>query len=398
MLNTINHPEEINFSRETLASLTVNSGGIVSSKTGHYKSIWIRDNLFCSYAYEYMGEKEKAYKTVDNVFNILLSFKDKIKSITQLDDPFTANSYIPSRYSDLDQKELPQEISYLHLDLPGLFLYRIAQIHSYGYKIVSNNARKEFISLLVNYLEKMEWPHTLEYGIWEEGPELHTSTLACVLAGLELMTKYFPEIKIQKKFINHGKKKLFEFLPTESVTRPTDMCLLSVFWPLSLIKIDTAHQLIMTIENELVKKKGLIRYSRDGYYNPRPDSPRGTEPRWPLGFGWLAICFFSLIPLTQYYLQKKKNSAAKNKEPDNEIEYLTPHECYTKGMNYLDKCRQQKDIYNHIPELISGGEPNINSPFAWAESFYIVANSLAMDYKDEFEKPILNDVENNQNA
>lgn len=362
--------EEIQQAFKILAELTTPGGCVLSSKTGHYHSVWIRDNLFCTFALEYSGRIEESARITRQMFDIVYGYKETILQVVNAPDPFALSHFLPCRFEQDDLRELSQETGYLHLDYPGMLLFKVGQLTSQGQEIIDPNSPEEieFLQTLIRYLEILEYPTTLEFGLWEEGPEVHASTLMLVLAGLESARTAFPELKTDARLAKAARDKLDQYWPEESVTRPVDVCQLVGYWPLGWLTFERASELVKNIEGSLVKRRGVIRYPEDAYYNPRPDSPRGTEPRWPLGFAWLAITFFQMAAWLE--------SAPDEERPGD----ANAGQLRERGWHYLNKCREQKVFgTGHLPELISGGDPNINTPFSWAESFYALACLLARD-------------------
>jgi phosphorylase kinase alpha/beta subunit len=97
------------------------------------------------------------------------------------------------------------------------------------------------------------------------------------------------------------------------------------------------------VERKLVRKRGLIRYPGDHYYN------RDGEAEWTMGFPWLAIIY--------------KKLGGKRK-----FDF------------YMAKARFVMNGSGHLPELYFAGskEHNANTPLGWAQSLYIVALAEGM--------------------
>ena len=108
--------------------------------------------------------------------------------------------------------------------------------------------------------------------------------------------------------------------------------------------------IISAIENNLVRRSGVVRYPGDLYYNADRTKPAGNEAEWPLGFAWLFIVYSQL--------------AVKATPP---VEYIEKAELY---LNRLESVMTPEGL---VPELYTGGKPNYNVPLAWAQSFYVVA-------------------------
>ena len=138
--------------------------------------------------------------------------------------------------------------------------------------------------------------------------------------------------------IQKGEIILNALLPNESASKPVDLALLSLIYPLNIVTNDQATRILANVEAHLVRAKGIIRYPGDQYYN------NGAEANWALGFPWLAIIY--------------------NQRSD-----------HTKYNYYLNKTREAMNENSELPELYYAGTSihNENSPLAWAQALYLVA-------------------------
>jgi hypothetical protein len=120
-----------------------------------------------------------------------------------------------------------------------------------------------------------------DYGVWEEGPEEHSSSFGAVLGGLMMwfdqafydykcknkieISRYVP---VSERMIADGFGALSRVLPRESGTRPYDLSQLSLIWPYNIIDFDTKKQLLHNIETHPVGPRGVRRYPGDVYHEP----------------------------------------------------------------------------------------------------------------------------------
>jgi len=106
------------------------------------------------------------------------------------------------------------------------------------------------ISHIRNYIFNMGFE--ADYGVWEEGPEEHSSSFGAVLGGLMMWFdqgfydyKYKNKIEISRyvpvreRMIADGFGALSRVLSRESGTRPYDLSQLSLIWPYNIIDFDT---------------------------------------------------------------------------------------------------------------------------------------------------------------
>jgi phosphorylase kinase alpha/beta subunit len=224
---------------------------------------------------------------------------------------------------------------------------------------------------MVLYLTTVRWHTDPDFGMWEEGPEVHASSIGAVLAGLTMWHddgyyhyKYKSQIPIHhylpvpQEFIEAGRAALDRTLPSESNSRPFDLAQLSLIWPYYIIPDSQALQIVASIEKHLVRKMGVIRYPGDLYYNADRTMPFGNEAEWPLGFAWLSIVY-SQLAIKAQRTGSVAGSAA---------------EFIQKAEHYLKKLESVMTEDGLVPELYTNGKPNYNVPLAWAQSFYIVAH------------------------
>ena len=130
--------------------------------------------------------------------------------------------------------------------------------------------------------------------MWEEGPEVHSSSVGAVLAGLTMWHdhgfydyKYRNHIDIShiipvsERFLEDGARALSKLLPRESESRPYDLAQLSLLWPYNILKDQFALQeeILDNIERHLVRAHGVVRYPGDRYFNANQDDPFGHEAR-----------------------------------------------------------------------------------------------------------------------
>ena len=139
--------------------------------------------------------------------------------------------------------------------------------------------------------------------MWEEGPEVHSSSIGAVLAGLTMWHdhgyydyKYKNHIDISDLIpvvgaLPRGRRAgaARSILPRESASRPSDLAQLSLLWPYNILKDQFALQeeILDNIENHLVRAYGVVRYPGDRYFNSNQSDPSAT--RRSGRSGWLAV-------------------------------------------------------------------------------------------------------------
>ncbi|MBI1910429.1 MAG: hypothetical protein HYS21_00340 [Deltaproteobacteria bacterium] len=357
----------------------INGGYIASDYCGdkggdRYNVFWLRDIMYATYANEYVGSYDKMIESYRLIIRIFQKYRHKITNGARKRHYLgsCANEVIHARIHPVTLEELTSEWGHHQLDIFGLFLYKTGDLIKKGHNVISTDQVETQILLrdMVLYLTTVRWHSDPDFGVWEEGPEMHSSSIGSVLAGLTMWHddgyyhyKYKSQIPIHQflpipqGFVESGRAALDSLLTRESDSRPYDLAQLSLIWPYYIISDSQAFQIIGNIERNLVRKHGVIRYPGDLYYNSDRAKPIGNEAEWPLGFAWLSIVYSQL---------------AVKAIRTGEI-FGPPIDFIQKSEIYLQKLESVMTEDGMVPELYTGGKSNYNVPLAWAQSFYIVA-------------------------
>jgi phosphorylase kinase alpha/beta subunit len=206
---------------------------------------------------------------------------------------------------------------------------------------VSDDDDLRVVQKLVRYLETLEYWHDEDSGMWEENQEMHASSIGACVAGLE-MTRHIRGIVVPDGLIQKGKDALAELLPRESPTKFADLALLSLIWPYAVTTPEQTTAILRNVEYHLLRRRGVIRYKGDRYYNANADGV-SEEAEWTFGLSWLAIIY------------KKLNNSKKARE-------------------YLEKAKAAVSEKG-VPELYYSNTDryNDNTPLGWSESLFVVA-------------------------
>jgi phosphorylase kinase alpha/beta subunit len=297
-----------------------------NAKTGYHR-VWIRDNIYALFGFEAKKDYYTSVKTVHALLDILKQHQYKIDWMIKEPNPKHSYRYVHPRYEP-DGKEIPEPWGNKQNDAIGALLWKIGQLDQKK-AMVWREGDQQIVQKLVKYLEAIEYWHDSDNGMWENEEEVHASSVGACLAGLLAVqhTVYVP-----LHLIAHGEHALRTMLPRESNMRHTDLALLSLIWPYNVVTQKEAEQILKNVE-ELVREKGVIRYSGDAYYN------NGKEAEWPMGLPWLAIIYKQLGKTNKYHF-------------------------------YLNKARNALNANGELPELYLGGTSthNENTPLAWAMS------------------------------
>jgi GH15 family glucan-1,4-alpha-glucosidase len=328
-----------------LKDLQYDSGLFAASqknvKTGYNKA-WIRDNFYECLAFEVLGDYETVRKTYRAILNIFEKHELKIDHAISK-KPEHRYQYIHPRYNPETFDEFWEEWGNKQNDAIGCILFKIGELeHIKGMHILEGENDRRIVQKLVNYLSTLEYWHDQDSGMWEEDEEIHASSVGACLAGLK-MVKNVKGIHVSDKLIAKGEETLDNMLPRESYRKFVDLALLSLIWPYKVTNKKQAEMILENVEYHLLRKKGVIRYKNDHYYNKNPDG-YSEEAEWTFGLSWLSIIYHELG------IEKRAKKFLKLAE---------------KTITHDGK----------IPELYfsNTNKYNDNTPLGWSESMFIVA-------------------------
>ncbi|OGD05853.1 hypothetical protein A2379_01960 [Candidatus Amesbacteria bacterium RIFOXYB1_FULL_47_13] len=329
---------------EILRRLRYKSGLFAASKkqsqTG-YDRPWLRDNFYETLAFEVIGDWKTVEKTYRSILTILLKHEAKIDWAIQ-NKPTASFQYIHARFHPETFNEFWEEWGNKQNDAVGCILFRIGELEIRHRRcILKTPDHERIVNKLVKYLGSIEYWKDPDSGIWEEGEELHASSVGACVAGLKSVARLSP-IAVPLHLIHDGEQALFRLLPRESDLKFVDLAQLSLIWPYEVITPDLRDEILKNVEYHLLRERGVIRYKGDRYYNKNPDGV-SEEAEWTFGLSWLAIIY---------------NHMGREDKASELIKNLIA-----------------EDTPEGLPELYFSNSPeyNANTPLGWSESLFIVA-------------------------
>ncbi|OIO62486.1 glycoside hydrolase family 15 [Candidatus Woesearchaeota archaeon CG_4_10_14_0_2_um_filter_33_10] len=327
-----------------LKNLQYKSGLFAASKkdidTGYEKS-WLRDNFYECLAFDVIGDGDTVEKTYKSLLDVFLKHEYKIDYAIRK-KPEQKHEYIHARYHPETFDEFWEDWGNKQNDTIGAILFNIGRFEErYKRKILKDEAHIRIVNKLVKYLESIQYWCDKDSGMWEEDEEVHASSVGACVAGLREIKK-IPEIDVPIELIDKGNETLNYLLPRESEKKFVDLALLSLIFPYNVVSKRQRDQILKNVEYLLLRKKGVIRYKNDHYYNKNPDG-YSEEAEWTFGLSWLAII----------YEQMGKKTKAK------------------KFINMTLKTITEEGL----PELYFSNSDvhNQNNPLGWSESLFIVS-------------------------
>lgn len=307
-----------------------------------YDKAWLRDNFYECIAFEVLGDWETVRKTYRAVLDIFKKHEYKI-DYAIASRPEHTHQYIHARYHPETFDEYWEEWGNKQNDSIGCILFKVGELEVVKkIKILENSDDRRIVQKLVDYLSSLEYWHDPDSGMWEENEEVHASSIGACIAGLQ-MVRGVKGIRVSEDIIAKGYKTLSLILPRESEKKFVDLALLSLIWPYRVTNRVQTKEILKNVEYHLLKRKGLIRYKGDQYYNRNVDN-FSEEAEWTFGLSWLALIYDQL--------GKKK-----------------------KAESFLKKSIGTINGEGEVPELYfsNTSKSNDNSPLGWSESLFIAA-------------------------
>jgi len=319
-----------------LTSLRKENGAFIAAPSNDYSACWLRDQLYANFAYLFLGDTQKFREGVWVAFDILHKHSKKIEKAI-MNPPCETKHFIHAKYNTDNFNEITDDWGHHQLDAIGLFLFMVSLAHKRNVGIFRNGKDLDLLQLLVSYLIAVRYWDAPDNGMWEEGMDLHASSIGACVAGLSLVQKEELAV-VPDALIYEGAEALYRLLPNETPSRDVDMAQLSLIWPYRVVSDDLAEHIVRRIEEKLIQKKGLNRYWDDNYYR----SQNGISGEWTMGFFWLSLIENARGNKKKAEMWFKRGTATETQE----------------GM---------------LPELYCDGKPNGNTPLAWSHSMAIIA-------------------------
>jgi len=332
--------EHLNILRKLQSSSGLFYAAAPGVTTGYDKA-WLRDNFYTTLGFEAVEEIEVIKKTWRAILDLFLKHEDKINWAIE-HKPHATWQYIHARYVPDTLEEFWDEWGNKQNDAVGAVLFKLADLETRGINVLKTDDDKRIVQRLVDYLNRIEYWHDPDNGVWEEWEEVHASSLGACVAALKKLSS-LPYISIPEGMLQKGEEALSILLPRESSDKFCDLALLSLSYPYNVLSREMEDKILENIEYHLAKDRGVLRYKTDKYYNRNEADGWSEEAEWTMGFPWLAIIY------------------ARRGETEKAEKYLKKTEAlFAEGK---------------LPELYfsNSTKPNENIPLAWAESLYVVA-------------------------
>ncbi|MBL7055939.1 hypothetical protein ISS07_03440 [Candidatus Woesearchaeota archaeon] len=383
--NSLLNPNSVRIknSFEKLESLRRINGGYIAAPnpgnpdgTGRYDVFWLRDIMYATYANEYLGNMKPMMKSYELIMTIMSKYHQKIESATKRRSD---KCVLHARYHPYTLEELSNDWGHNQLDVLGHFLYKTGDLIKKGHNVIKTEEQKELLKDIIQYLFTYRWETNPDFGVWEEGPELHSSSVGAVLAGLTMWfddghyehkyqhkTDLSKIVPVSDRYFDTGWDSLSKLLPRESKSRKCDFIQLSLIWPYNIVDEGMKLTILNNVERNLVREKGVIRYDGDHYFNSNNNDSVGNEAQWPLGIAWLAIVMNKMASWNSQNLHES-------------LDYLKRAKYYLLKMDELM-------VDGTLSELYVNGQSNKNKPLGWAHSFHVIGLQSFLNTLEEIKQ------------
>ncbi len=306
-----------------------------------YNKAWLRDIYFITLGFLETGDIETTKNAAKAFLTVFVKNKDKINWAIE-NKPQEAWQYIHARFHPESFEEYWEEWGNSQNDAVGEVLNLLVELELRGESVIETQDEKEMVQKIIDYLISIEYWSDDDNGIWEENLEVHASSIGSVVAALKKADK-LDWLEVPAVAIERGELALRALLPRESVTKFTDLALLTLIYPFAVTTEEETLEILKNVEYHLVKDKGVLRYKLDRYYNNNVDG-YSEEAEWCFGLSWLAIIYAERgeKETAYYWLRRAKGAVTED---------------------------------GKVPELYFShtDKPNENTPLGWAESMYVVA-------------------------
>lgn len=257
---------------------------------------WIRDNYWI-----WLATKDD--RIADAFAEIVNKHTDKIYSA--INGKATEEyMHLHPRY-DENLEEIDDDWAWVQWDSVGNMIEVLAQT---GYEWEA--------TLLMNYLEAIEFWKIPDHGMWEEEKDIHPSSMGAVIRG-------YKHLDVNRKKVERLENVMLEHLPR------TDMATYTLLFPMKLVPLEYEMKII-NANRDLVGLFGCKRFEGDTWNGI--DWTTKAEPEWPIGLAYL------------YFI--------------------------TDRSFYKSTLKNIKQINGTIPESFINTESNTNDPLLWAEALF----------------------------
>jgi phosphorylase kinase alpha/beta subunit len=276
-------------SRGSLDFVPLPTGVFPAATVGHtaaqvsgYDNVWVRDNVYVSFAHEVGGHGETAAHAMESIATYFRKYRHRFEGALEGQaDAWEPMNRPEVRFDGLRLEEIPGHWAHAQNDALGYFLWLYCRLAQAGH-LVPDGA---LLGLFAAYFEALRYWEDEDSGHWEEARKVEASSIGTVVAGLKALRGllvHAPELQrsayrggsLTADYIDHliqaGEHALTEILPAECVQpdkhRRYDAALLFLVYPLEVVEVPMAEQIVQDVLAHLQGEHGIRRYLGDSYW------------------------------------------------------------------------------------------------------------------------------------
>ncbi|MGH9019485.1 MAG: glycoside hydrolase family 15 protein [Acidimicrobiales bacterium] len=271
-----------------LASQDRNGAFIASPDFAQYHFCWLRDASFIAYALDRAGEHESSARyhgwvndTVQSISGII----DDVVASDQRGDAVDPTLMPPARFA-LDGTSVVDDWPNFQIDGYGTWLWSLGEHLKISGRGGLPHELRDSVARVSRYLGTFALHPCFD--VWEEsGTAIHTSTLACVFAGLTAAAHLLEDDSLARRAEVVRQRVLTATVPGGHYVKSTlnpdvDSSTLWLATPFALVSgaDDAFVRTVAEIESTLTLDGGLRRYAADTYFGS------GAWPVLTASLGW----------------------------------------------------------------------------------------------------------------
>jgi len=288
-LDSVGQTDRVQSSVQSILRNQSPNGAIIASPDfDQYHFCWLRDGSFVSYALDLAGEHDAAsryHAWVTNAVRDISNVIDDVVDRRLRGRPLEPTDMPPARFA-LDGSVVVDGWPSFQVDGYGTWLWSLGQHLRLAPKVELSDDLRDAIRRVGRYLAIFAL--TPCYDVWEEsGSALHTSTLACVVGGLETAGRLVGDesflesaASISAQVIDSA-AQLGHFAKSNE-NQDVDASVLWLGTPFRVVAPSDPHfaRTVSMVEDRLTLEGGLRRYPTDTYFGS------GAWPVLTASLGW----------------------------------------------------------------------------------------------------------------
>lgn len=246
-----------------------------------YQNVWVRDNIHVAHTLWVIGETDVAVRAIEAFVTFYVKYQQKFVDILEgKTDPAEIQSRPHIRFDGENLSENEEAWAHAQNDALGYFLWLTCKLLRSG-DLKPSSDIETVLSLLVQYLHKIQYWQDEDSGHWEETRKIEASSIGTVVAGLNELQHWLTEsqthlpqatMELLLDCLNEGKLALAEILPNECIQpapeqqRAYDSALLFLCYPLEVVDEEIEAQIAENVRKHLMEPIGIKRYIGDSYW------------------------------------------------------------------------------------------------------------------------------------